>query len=153
MSNSSQSTPVRGGARRPLSKAQDKLLSELEVQFGQFRAEHPPRTRIPAELRAAAVAASRRGIGAGELHRRCGISWSQLEAWKSGPQPGSKSLRKKAGPRAPESRDVRVFSVVDADPVAQPMAGAPRVTAEGGLELRLGRWSIRVQLADLTGGQ
>ena len=153
MSKSSQSTPARGGSRRPLSKAQDKLLSELEVQFRGFRAKHPPRTRIPAELRAAAIAAFRRGIGAGELYRRCGISSSQLEAWESGSQPGSKPSRKKAGPRVPDSRDVRVFSVVDAEPVAQSMAGAPTVTVEDRLELRLGRWSIRVQLADVTGGQ
>ena len=49
------------------SKAQGRLLADLAARFKLFRAEHPARTRIPAELRATAVAA-RRSVG--EVHRR-----------------------------------------------------------------------------------
>ena len=128
------------------SKSANPVLDALEVRFARFRAEHPPRTRVPADLRASAVAALSRGVTSGDLFRRCGVSWSQLKAWKS----ESKSVRPKTRARDPSPDAVRVFSVVDEEAV---VAHAAPVQAEPALELRLGRWSVRVQLAELAEGQ
>jgi hypothetical protein len=95
---------------------------------------------VPVDLRAAALAALRRGATAGDLYRTCGIGWSQLEAWRTGPN----AVRKR-GTRDAALEDVRIFSVVDAEP---PDRRAPLVEAEDEIELRLGRWSVRVRLGD-----
>ena len=134
----------RGGLRG--SKSANPVLEELEGRFARFRAENPPRTRVPADLRASAVAALSRGVTSGDLFRRCGVSWSQLKAWKS----ESKSVRPKTRARDPSPDEVRVFSVVDEEAV---VAHAAPVPAEPALELRLGRWSVRVQLTEPAEGE
>lgn len=137
----SQSNPIHKERRRRGSKSdgmRSSVLADLEGRFARFRAEHRRGTRVPVELRTAVLAALRRGVTAGELYRTCGIGWSQLEAWKSGPN----SVRKR-GRR--DAADVRVFSVVDAEPLDQQAAV---VAIENELELRLGRWSVRVRLAE-----
>ena len=134
----------RGGLHG--SKSANPVLDTLEVRLAQFRAENPPRTRVPTDLRAAAVAALSRGVTSSDLFRRCGVSWSQLKAWKS----KSKSVRPKTRTRDPSPDEVRVFSVVDEEPVVPHVAPVP---AEQALELRLGRWSVRVQLAEPAEGE
>jgi hypothetical protein len=121
------------------------VLADLEARFALFRAEHPRGTRVPSDLRAATLAALRRGITPGALHRSCGVSWSQLEAWKS----GRGSERTKVDARDEPQTDVRVFSVVDAEPVDRLAPGAGEVEE---LVLRLGHWSVRVRLAGRAQG-
>jgi hypothetical protein len=142
----SQSIPahIHAGRRRPRGAESSAALADVEARFGRFRAEHAPGTRVPRELREAAVAALRAGVAAGALYRTCGISWSQLETWKAA-QPIAIRTRR----RTRRAADVRVFSVVD----AKPDQGAAAKPAEQDLELRLGRWSVRVRLADPARGE
>lgn len=123
------------------------MLADVEERFARFRAEHPPGTRIPDELREAALVALRAGVAAGALYRTCRISWSQLETWKAAQ---TSAIRTRRRTRRAGRSDVRVFSVVDAKPMDQ---GVPSKPAEQDLELRLGRWSLRVRLADPAGGE
>jgi hypothetical protein len=129
---SQSTTPItagrRGGGRT------GPALAELEALFARFRQELPRGSRVPADLRAAALAALREGVDPAVLHRRCGVSQKQLIAWKG----GRRSTPAKAA--APESMDVRAFSVVD-EPIREPTPGQE-------LELRLGTWSISVRLVD-----
>ena len=92
------------------------------------------------------MAALSRGVTSGDLFRRRGVSWSQLKAWKS----KSKSVRGKTRVRDPRPDAVRIFSVVDEEVVVPHAAPVP---AEPALELRLRRWSVRVQLAERAEGE
>ncbi|MBK8011728.1 MAG: hypothetical protein IPK13_10270 [Deltaproteobacteria bacterium] len=99
----------------------------LTERFAQFRAESERGTRVPAELRAAALAALRQGA----LQRDCQISRSQLDAWRRAAAAPSTRSRPATG------EDARIFAVVDeALPVDERAA-----TAEPPLELRVGPWS------------
>jgi hypothetical protein len=122
------------------------MLADVEARFARFRAENARGTRVPSELREAALAALRAGVVAGALYRTCGISWSQLETWKAA-QPSSLRGRRRTRGAAGE---VRVFSVVDEKPTKG--AGASG-QAEQDLELQLGRWSVRVRLVEPAGGE
>jgi hypothetical protein len=124
-------------SRRAKTGNKSAVLDKLEKRFAQFRAEHPRGTRVPVELREATLAALRAGTAPGDLYRTCGISWGQLEAWKSGHKPDRR--------RRNREEEVRVFSVVDAEPVVRQ---APVDSDVQDLELRLGRWSVRVRLAE-----
>lgn len=148
MGNGFEATSIRP-RRRGRRRASDAspLLADLERRFVQFRAEHPPGARVPQDLRAAALVALRAGVTAGALYRRCGIAWKQLEAWKAA-QPISIRARSRARRAAPA--DARVFSVVDADPSDRAEAA---MLAEQDLELRLGRWSVRVRLVKSMRGE
>lgn len=110
----------------------DKKLHALEERLARFRAESGRGARVPAELRAAALLALREGASERAL-RSCGISWSQLDAWKR------KAVRDVAGSRRGPPKDVRVFSVID--------EVHPVLRAEQVLELRAGPWSVTVRLA------
>jgi hypothetical protein len=116
-------------------------LSEVAERFARFREEHPKGTRVPGDLRAAALAALREGATPGELHRACGVSWSQTVAWNT----ERRTAPAKRGRTAAE--DVRVFSVVDEQPARQL---EPTVSVGHELELRLGPWSVSVRLAEPT---
>mgnify|MGYP001246027547 CR=1 FL=1 len=146
----SQHVPIHIHSRRRRSVVSENstMLADVEERFARFRAEHPPGTRVPDELREAALVALRAGVAAGALYRTCRISWSQLETWKAA-QP-SVILTRRRTRRSAERSDVRVFSVVDTAPSDQ---GALAKPAEQDLELRLGRWSLRVRLADPARGE
>jgi hypothetical protein len=141
MSKPSQSDPIqrkRGRRRSDDGEVNSSVLADLEHRFARFRTEHRRGTRVPAELRAAALAALRQGVSAGDLYRACGIGWSQLETWAA-----RTGVRKQRTRKVPVE-DVRVFSVVDAE--ARDLQAA--VTAEDDeIELKLGRWSVRIRLA------
>ena len=146
----SQPAPFLGSA----SPGQGSFaLADLAGRFARFRQEHPPRTRIPADLRAAALAALEKGAAAGDLYRMCGVSWSQVIAWRAaggGRAPESAKPRGAEGTGAGTGTGVRVFSVVDEKPVHRP---EPRLRSLAGaagpeLELRLGPWSVIVRLED-----
>lgn len=135
----SQSSPVRSRRRGRPPIPRSSGLAELAERFARFREEHPKGTRVPADLRAAALAAVRGGATGGELHRACGVAWSQIVAWK---------VVRRTAPakrRLTAAEDVRVFSVVDELPVRQL---EPTTSAGPELELRLGLWSISVRLVD-----
>ena len=120
--------------RRAATPPRD-VLAALSGRFAQFRREHPQGARVPADLRAAVLAALRDGEVAGDVHRACGISWGQVAAWKaSSPSSTAKNVE-------PEVPAARVFEVVE-DP------RRARTSAGGELELRVGPWSVTVRLAD-----
>jgi hypothetical protein len=131
----------QGGRSRSVA-AGPSALARLGKRFARFRLEHPRGTRYPDELRQAALAL----LGEVEpdaLYRTCGVSFRQVMAWKAACRP--------AGERAVEFEPpgVRVFSVVDEEPVA--CAELPTVrAAETGVELRLGQWTVIVRV---EGGQ
>lgn len=113
-------------------------LAELAGRFARFRREQPRGARVPAELRAAVVAALGQGVRPGELQRACGVTWSQVMTWQAR-RAGDQGASGSAGPTK-----VRVFSVVDEPRVpSQP----PESTGGGALELRLGPWTVSVRLA------
>jgi hypothetical protein len=107
-------------------------LVELGKRFARFRREHPRGTRIPDDLREAALVLLRE-VAPADLYRSCGISFGQVMAWKE------------ARARRAESPDIRVFSVVDEESMERPALVAPATLPE--LELRVGPWSVRVRLA------
>jgi len=135
------------GRERGTQGESSAVLSELKESFARFRAKHRRGTRVPGELRAATLAAVRKGVSSGELYRSCGVSWGQLEVWKA----GRESSRTRAKRRDAEPADVRVFSVVDTEPapLQRPALVSP---LDEEFELRLGRWSVRVRLAEPARG-
>jgi len=142
MGNEFESKPIRSRRRRrPRSSETSSALADLQRRFAQFRREQPRGTRVPDDLRAAALVAEVKGVSPGAIHRSCGVSWSQLMAWK-GARRSAPAQRARRG--AKSTPDVRVFSVVD-DPIDR---GAPTVSADNELELRLGPWSVSVRLTD-----
>jgi hypothetical protein len=129
--NNHASRPIRAGRA-----VVDEKVRALHERFARFRAERGRGARVPAELRAAALAALRRGASQGAV-QSCGISRSQLDAWKR------RAARDVADMGRAGPEDVRVFSVVDE---ARPVAGRARA-AEPVLELRAGPWAVTVRLA------
>jgi hypothetical protein len=131
----------RGGASS--SETSSPPLAELERRFAQFRRDHPRGTRVSVDLKEAALAVMATGVAAGAISRTCGVSWSQLMAWK-GARRSAPSARARRGTKP--APDVRVFSVVD-EPVDRE---APALSTDNALELRLGPWSISVRLTEPT---
>lgn len=129
-------------ARRRRRSGADNVspgLAELATRFARFRKRNRRGTRVPEELRAAALAALDQGAASGELHRSCGITWSQIMAWQARREVAPAKPRRAAPP------DVRVFSVVDELPADRP--AVQDSTTEHELQLRLGSWSVTVRLA------
>ena len=136
MSRAQESAGRRVEERRPqVGAGKAAALVQLGKRFARFREEHARGTRIPDELRTAALALLRETAPA-DVYRSCGISFGQVMAWKQ------------SAARRPETPDVRVFSVVDEAPVAPlaPRATAPAATPA--LELRVGPWSVSVRLVE-----
>jgi hypothetical protein len=112
-------------------------VGELRERFAVFHRENPRNTRIPDDLRAAVIAAMRRGVTTSRLRRACGLSTSQLARWLA-------SARDPA-PSTLSAQHARVFSVVGETPPHSPNPTAPLPAHE--LEMRLGPWSVSVRLA------
>src|SRR5262245_50576744 len=104
----SQPGPIHIPSRRRRSRMSESsaMLADVEARFARFRSEHPPGTRVPAELRDAALAALHAGVAAGALYRTCRISWSQLETWKAAQQ---SAIRTRPRSRRVAPTDVRIF--------------------------------------------
>ena len=132
MSRARESAGRHGGAGEPLK------LAALGKQFARFRKEHPRGTRIPAELRVAALALLRE-VAPADLYRSCGITFGQVMVWKE------------AGAQSPEAAGARVFSVVDEEPAPRVASRTAPAAAAPELELRLGPWSVSVRLVELAG--
>lgn len=122
--------------RRPAPSTAAACLAELEREFAGFRRAHRPQTRIPVELRSAALAALQQGVTPSALRRKCGLSLEQLQQWQGHRGKGS-SAKQAAGPEA------RVFSVVGdrAPSMVEPSC------RDGGhlFELRLDGWAISIR--------
>lgn len=142
MGSEFQSKPIQRGRRgRRGTIAKSSALTELERRFAEFRRGHPRGARVPVDLKEATLAVLAKGVAAGAISRACGVSWSQLMAWKG----ARRSAPRGRASRGAKSRpDVRVFSVVD-EPIDR---GASVMSADNALELRLGPWSIRVRLTN-----
>lgn len=126
----------RGARGQRRSQGVSAMLAALGRRFARFREQHPRGTRVPPDVRAAALAAVARGAALGDVARTCAVSRGQLRAWEAG-------TGKAANLTGTEA--VRVFSVVDAPAVSpEPPAAA---VVEDRLELRLGPWSVSVRLA------
>jgi hypothetical protein len=123
-------------------------LEDLVDRFARFRSEHPRGTRIPADLRAGALALLDGGIAPADLHRTCGVSWSQVVAWRAADQTVSAIVRTSEG--GEKNADARVFSVIDECSEGHADSAA---TSGSALELRVGPWSVSVRLADPAQGR
>lgn len=136
MSGSQESGGRRVGGRRPrVSSGEPAKLVALGKRFARFRREHARGTRIPDELRTAALALLREAAPA-DVYRICGISFGQVMAWKE------------AAARRPETPDVRVFSVVDEEPAPRLVPSATTSAAAPTLELRFGPWAVSVRIVE-----
>jgi len=97
----------------------------------EFRADRERGARVPAELRAAALAALRQGVTQGALHRDCGISSTQLDAWKKRVAPPNVRSRRDA------AKGARVFAVVDeARPIGERAVTTEQTTVPASVETR-----------------
>ena len=114
-------------------------VARLERRFAKFRGEHPPRTRIPDNLRGAVLSAMRQGVPMAELRRICGLGSNQIEYWQ-------KSLGEILTHPDPPVQDARVFSV--AGDIPTPDVEPTDYKREQHLDLRLDGWSISIRRAE-----
>lgn len=110
-------------------------MERLRQRFELFRRGHERGTRIPDELRGAALAAQDCGAAAGQLHRACQVSSDQLRQWRA-------QLRRGGAAGAGGEPSARVFDVVDDQGALQSASIGERSSPE--LELRVGGWAVRI---------
>ena len=89
------------------------------------------------------------GFAPAELHRTCGISWSQIVAWRAADR--TVSAVERTADSAEKDTDARVFSVIDES--SDRRADNSTATFGHTLELRVGPWSVCVRLADSAQGR
>ena len=123
------------GQRAPVSQ-EGCGLPELARRFAQFRAKRRRGTRIPEDLRTAALRALEAGVTQSELQRRCGVSSSMVQAWRAARTP---SVADERGARD----EVRAFRVVGAEGVDERTPASSPVAPE--LVLRIGTWSVTIR--------
>lgn len=107
-------------------------LRALQARFAAFRSAHPPRTKIPGELRRAALEAINEGIRPTQVYRACRLSSSQLADWR------------RALPTAPT-----VLTLTDDDPQPPQPATHPASispSTELDFQFQLAGWVVRVHL-------
>ena len=112
----------------PSEAANHKRIDAIAAAFSAFRRAHGPGRRIPMGLRRQYLAALDAGGSAGAIGRACGVSWTQTRSWRAASGAGG------AVTTAPQ-----VLSVVD-----RPAASACSSSRDGGLELRVGCWRIKI---------
>jgi len=127
-------------AGRAHGRGARSMSTEVEVErlgrrFEMFRRNHEPGTRIPDALRAAALAVLERGASSGDLFRTCRVTSVQLSQWRQ-------RLGRGTQVGAAEKPVASVFNVVDE--AAARDAGLGREPQALELELRLGRWAVRI---------
>jgi len=121
-------------------QTENQRVSSLRKRFARFRRAHKPHTRIPDELRAAAVAAVQRGVAPSILKMTCGVSSRQLGQWRP-------KTTKASVPNGNRLDDVQVLSVVEHD--ALPLKLTPTSSAvDQELHLRLGSWSVSIRVGE-----
>ena len=136
MGRERQAAQAGQGGRSQSEAAEPSAVARLGRRFARFRLEHPRGARYPDELRQAALGLLGE-VAPDALYRACGVSFRQVMAWK----PAGRSAPAKA--LETEAAKVRVFSVVDDPPALgfDSQAAGPEL-----LELRLGPWTVSVQL-------
>lgn len=125
---------------RPRGRRGGGASAEVEVErlgrrFEAFRRSREAGTRIPDALRAAALAALDRGASTGDLYRVCRVTSAQLRQWRQ-------HVRRRAPLAAASPPVAHVFNVVDGP--AEHDGGDGREAGAAELELRLGRWAVRI---------
>jgi len=111
-------------------------VEQLRRSFTEFRRGHRRRTRIPQELRDAALTALHSGTSALEVRRACRISAGQLDRWLACQPAWAQRL-------ASDEAEPRVFPVVDDVPCNVVEGTVEHEAAQ--LHLRVGRWEISVR--------
>lgn len=114
--------------------------TEVEVErlgrrFEVFRRHREAGTRIPDALRAAAVAALDRGATTGDLFRACRVTSVQLRRWRQ-------QVRREAQVADAGKPVAHVLNVVNEVPEDETGLGGGPGASE--LELRFGRWAVRI---------
>ena len=125
---------------RPRGRRGGSASTEVEVRrvgrrFEMFRRSHKPGTRIPDALRAAALATLEHGASTGDLLRACRVTSVQLKQWRQ-------HVRRGARVGAAGNPVAHVFNVVDEAAEHDARVGCEPEAPE--LELRLGRWAVRI---------
>jgi transposase-like protein len=126
--------------RRPHGRRGGGASVEVEVErlgrrFEVFRRSREPGSRIPDALRAAALAALDRGASTGDLYRACRVTAVQLRQWRQ-------QVRRGVQVAAAGRPAAQVLHVVDEATEHDARLGCePEAPA---LELRLGRWAVRI---------
>jgi transposase-like protein len=100
-----------------------------------FRRSHERGTRIPDALRAAALATLEHGASTGDLLRVCRVTSDQLRQWR-------RHLRRAPLAGTADKPVAHVFNVVDESPGRDAGLGGEPEAPE--LELRFGRWAVRI---------
>jgi len=125
----------RRRGRRGGGASAEVEVERLGRRFEAFRRSREPGTRIPDALRAAALAALERGASTADLYRVCRVSSAQLRQWQQ-------HVRRGAPVAAASPPVAHVFNVVDGP--AEHDAGSDCEPGAAELELRLGRWAVRI---------
>jgi len=125
----------RAHGRGGRSTSTEVEIERLGRRFEMFRRDHEPGTRIPGALRAAVLAALERGAFSGDLFRTCRVTSVQLSQWRQ-------RLGRGTRVGAVEKPITSVFDVVDEATARD--AGLGREPQAPELELRLGRWAVRI---------
>jgi hypothetical protein len=131
---------ARGGRTQGETDGPSALV-QLAKRFARFRSERPRGARYPDELREGVLRLFGE-VAPEALYRACGVSFRQVMAWKA--------AHRFAPAKTPEAEpaQVRVFSVVDEEPVVRLEPEAVGRAGEAVLELRVGPWSVSVRLVD-----
>ena len=118
-----------------VSNEPQEVLDQVRLSFEQFRRANEPRTRIPDELRQAAVEALEQGVSMATLRLVCGLSAKQVADWQM-------PAIAPSGERPCEP--ARVFEI-GADAGAGEAASVGGAGLNDALELRLGNWAITIR--------
>jgi len=117
----------------------ERRVEQLRRSYEKFRREHRRGTRIPQELRDAALAALEGGTTEGQVRRACRISRTQLGWWRR----SERASGRKIEPSEQQAKQARVFPVVD-DVGGIAVGGAGEHEAHS-VQLRVGRWEISIR--------
>jgi hypothetical protein len=116
------------GACREAQHSSAAALEDLQQRFEAFHHENRRCTRVPIDLRRAAVAAVSQGVTPTSLQRTGHVSTTQLQRWQAiEPERAARSSCTEVAPARRPYRDRR--------------------SAGEALELRVGAWSVCVRLA------
>jgi transposase-like protein len=123
--------------------AQKPHLNRLQARFATFRRTHAPGSRIPVELKRAAVEAVLAGARPGAVTLACGLSSNQLWLWR----------KQQAKPSQPAT----VLTLTDDEPVLrtthEPACSTPAPTTDLEFQVQLAGWTLRVRLDAPTQGR
>ena len=125
----------RPHGRNGIVASTEAEVKRLGRRFEMFRRSHESGTRIPYALRAAALAILERGASKGDLCRACRVTPVQLKLWRRCLRPGTQV-------GVADKPVTQIFNVVDDQPERDAGLGCEPEAPE--LELRLGRWAVRI---------